>query len=165
MFDMMKPLATWDDMWQNMIALTEYPLNGKTLKDIGLRKLITRPHNIVNVTDPKTNQVIEQRLEVVTTPFKKDEVKVEISGKNLIVRCGTDPALGDPCEEPQAPDAPKENYLYKGISEQYYTFQLKLSDKVDVANIKAKNQDGILTVTLPYKKEELYQVVTPIEVE
>lgn len=165
MFDMMKPLATWDDMWQNMIALTEYPMNGKTLKDIGLRKLITRPHNIVNVTDPKTNQVIEQRLEVVTTPFKKDEVKVEISGNTLIVKCGTDPALGDTCEEPKGPDAPEENYLYKGISEQFYTFQLKLSNKVDVANIKAKNQDGILTVTLPYKKEELYQVVTPIEVE
>lgn len=165
MFDMMKPLATWDDMWQNMIALTEYPLNGKTLKDIGLRKLISRPHNIVNVTDPKTNQVIEQRLEVVTTPFKKDDVKVEISGNTLIVKCGTDPNLGDPCKEPKEAGDPEENYLYKGISEQYYTFQLKLSNKVDVANIKAKNQDGILTVTLPYKKEELYQVVTPIEVE
>ncbi len=164
MFDMMKPLATWDDMWQNMIALTEYPMNGKTLKDIGLRKLITRPHNIVNVTDPKTKKVIEQRLEVVTTPFKKAEVKVEISGKNLIVKCGTDSKIGDTYGETKAIDAPEENYLYKGISEQYYTFQLKLSDKVDVANIKAKNQDGILTVTLPYKKEELSEVAQ-IEVE
>lgn len=148
MFDMMKPLATWDDMWQNMVALTEYPFNGKTLKDIGLRKLITRPHNIVNVTDPKTKEVIEQRLEVVTTPFKKNQVQVQVADNTLTVSCGD---VEDVCKKPNEDD-PEEAYLYKGISSQYYTFSLKLSDKVDKSKIRAKNEDGILTVTLPFKQ-------------
>lgn len=148
MFDMMKPLATWDDMWQNMVALTEYPFNGKTLKDIGLRKLITRPHNIVNVTDPKTKEVIEQRLEVVTTPFKKNQVAVQVADNTLTISCGD---VEDVCKKPNEDD-PEEAYLYKGISSQYYTFSLKLSDKVDKSKIRAKNEDGILTVTLPFKQ-------------
>ena len=148
MFDMMKPLATWDDMWQNMVALTEYPFNGKTLKDIGLRKLITRPHNIVNVTDPKTKEVIEQRLEVVTTPFKKNQVQVQVADNTLTISCGD---VEDVCKKPNEDD-PEEAYLYTGISSQYYTFSLKLSDKVDKSKIRAKNEDGILTVTLPFKQ-------------
>ena len=148
MFDMMKPLATWDDMWQNMVALTEYPFNGKTLKDIGLRKLITRPHNIVNVTDPKTKEVIEQRLEVVTTPFKKNQVQVQVADNTLTVSCGDVEDVSKKSNE----DDPEEAYLYKGISSQYYTFSLKLSDKVDKSKIRAKNEDGILTVTLPFKQ-------------
>ena len=148
MFDMMKPLATWDDMWQNMVALTKYPFNGKTLKDIGLRKLITRPHNIVNVTDPKTKEVIEQRLEVVTTPFKKNQVQVQVADNTLTISCGD---VEDVCKKPNEDD-PEEAYLYKGISSQYYTFSLKLSDKVDKSKIRAKNEDGILTVTLPFKQ-------------
>ena len=155
MFDMMKPLATWDDMWQNMIALTEYPFNGKNLKDIGLRKLISRPHNIVNVTDPETKAVIEQKLEVVTTPFKKDQVSVEVSNNTLTVKCGCENVVDEPDIKASEP---KKEYLYKGISSQYYTFSLKLSDKVDKSKIRAKNEDGILTVTLPFKKEELPEV-------
>ena len=160
MFDMMKPLATWDDMWQNMIALTEYPFAGKNLKDIGLRKLITRPHNIVNVTDPKTKKVIEQRLEVVTTPFKKGDVKVKVSGNTLTVECGTE----EEYDGAQDPSKPAEEFLYKGISEQYYTFSLKLSDQVDKSRITAKNEDGVLKVTLPFKEVEADDVAQ-IEVQ
>ena len=164
MFDIMNPLATWDDMWQNMLALTEYPFNnGKNLMNTGLRKLIGRPHNLVNVTN-KNGNIIEQRLEVVTTPFKKEDVDVQVSGNTLTVRCGSEenevvtiPEDGD--------DKPVEKYLYKGISEQYYTFSLKLSDKIDKAGIKAKNQDGILTITLPYKQEESSGDIAKITVE
>ena len=185
MFDMMKPLATWDDMWQNMIALTEYPMTGKTLKDIGLRKLISRPHNLINVKDNDGN-VIAQKLEVVTTPFAKGDVKVGVNGNVLTITCGSKKEVGkdevqddgnkpsvDVAEEMKAIVATEgdgtmseytDDYIYKGISTQSYTFSLKLGDKIDKSAIKAKNQDGILTVTLPYKKEELPEVAQ-IEVE
>ena len=162
MFEIMNPLATWDDMWQNMLALTEYPFNnGKNLMNTGLRKLIGRPHNLVNVTD-KDGNIIEQRLEVVTTPFKKEDVSVQVSGNTLTVRCGS--------EEDEAVTAPEdenrqEKYLYKGISEQYYTFSLKLSEKIDKAAIKAKNQDGVLTITLPFKNTEKVDDIAKITVE
>lgn len=162
MFEIMNPLATWDDMWQNMLALTEYPLNnGKSLMNTGLRKLIGRPHNLVNVTDKKGN-IIEQRLEVVTTPFKKDDVSVQVSGNTLTVKCGSEE---DELETGPEEGKPVEKYLYKGISEQYYTFSLKLSDKIDKAGIKAKNQDGILTITLPYKQNESDGDIAKITVE
>ena len=161
MFEIMNPLATWDDMWQNMLALTEYPLNnGKSLMNTGLRKLICRPHNLVNVTD-KDGSIIEQRLEVVTTPFKKEDVNVQVSGNTLTVKCGTDEDLAEEAQDENR----HEQYLYKGISEQYYTFSLKLSDKIDKTGIKAKNQDGILTITLPYKKDESDGDIAKITVE
>ena len=185
MFDMMKPLATWDDMWQNMIALTEYPFGNKTLKDIGLRKLISRPHNLVNVKD-KDGNTIAQKLEVVTTPFAKGDVKVGVNGNVLTITCGSKKVVEeekpeDDANKPQvdvveemkaAVDAEDEGtvseytdeYIYKGISTQSYTFSLKLGDKIDKGAIKAKNQDGILTVTLPFKKEEIPEVAQ-IEVE
>lgn len=162
MFEIMNPLATWDDMWQNMLALTEYPFkNGKNLMNTGLRKLIGRPHNLVNVTD-KNGNIIEQRLEVVTTPFKKEDVNVQVSGNTLSVKCGTEDETVAKVPED---DKPTENYLYKGISSQYYTFSLKLSDKIDKSAIKAKNQDGILTITLPYKRVESDGDVAKITVE
>lgn len=161
MFEIMNPLATWDDMWQNMLALTEYPFNnGKNLMNTGLRKLIGRPHNLVNVTD-KDGNIVEQRLEVVTTPFKKEDVNVQVSGNTLTVKCGS--------EEDELKTVPEdgkvEKYLYRGISEQYYTFSLKLSDKIDKSGIKAKNQDGVLTITLPYKQEESTGDIAKITVE
>lgn len=164
MFDIMNPLATWDDMWQNMLALTEYPFNnGKNLMNTGLRKLIGRPHNLVNVTN-KNGNIIEQRLEVVTTPFKKEDVDVQVSGNTLTVRCGSEENEAVTIPE-DGEDKPVEKYLYKGISEQYYTFSLKLSDKIDKAGIKAKNQDGILTITLPYKQAESDSDIAKITVE
>ena len=161
MFEIMNPLATWDDMWQNMLALTEYPFNnGKNLMNTGLRKLIGRPHNLVNVTD-KDGNIIEQRLEVVTTPFKKGDVNVQGSGNTLTVKCGSEEDEIETVPE----DGTAEKYLYKGISGQYYTFSLKLSDKIDKAGIKAKNQDGILTITLPYKKDKSDGDIAKITVE
>jgi HSP20 family molecular chaperone IbpA len=163
MFEIMNPLATWDDMWQNMLALTEYPFNnGKNLMNTGLRKLIGRPHNLVNVTD-KDGNIIEQRLEVVTTPFKKEDVAVQVSGNTLTVKCGSEE--DELKEKGDEEGKPVERYLYKGISEQYYTFSLKLSDKIDKAAIKAKNQDGVLTITLPYKKWEPAGDIAKITVE
>ena len=165
MFEIMNPLATWDDMWQNMLALTEYPFNnGKNLMNTGLRKLIGRPHNLVNVTN-KNGNIIEQRLEVVTTPFKKEDVDVRVSGNTLTVRCGSQVDEEDGTVPKDDEELPVEKYLYKGISEQYYTFSLKLSDKIDKAGIKAKNQDGILTITLPYKQEESADDIAKITVE
>ena len=164
MFEIMNPLATWDDMWQNMLALTEYPFNnGKNLMNTGLRKLIGRPHNLVNVTN-KDGNIIEQRLEVVTTPFKKEDVNVQVSGNTLTVRCGSEAEEVQTAPE-EGEEKPVEKYLYKGISEQYYTFSLKLSDKIDKTGIKAKNQDGILTITLPYKQEDSDGDIAKITVE
>ena len=57
-----------------------------------------------------------------------------------------------------------EHYVYKGISSQSFTFAIKLGDNIDQKSIKARNEDGVLVVTLPFKEQELPEV-SKIEVE
>lgn len=155
MNELMKPLSTWDDMWRSMDALMRYPFEENPLATNGLKSLIRRPHNLVNVKDDDGN-VIAQRLEVVTTPFAKDEVKVSVEGNVLTVACG----------ETNKEEKTEDEYIYKGISSQSYTFQVRLGNSVDKTAIKAKNVDGVLTVMLPFKKkEDEPKQITQIEVE
>ena len=156
MNELMKPLSTWDDMWRSMDALMRYPFDEENpLATNGLKSLIRRPHNLVNVKDDAGN-VVAQRLEVVTTPFAKDEVKVSIEGNVLTVACG----------ETNKKEKTEDEYIYKGISSQRYTFQVRLGNSVDQTAIKAKNVDGVLTVMLPFKrKADEPRQITNIEVE
>lgn len=162
MFDMIRPSSIWDDMFRMADALTLYPAKERSLENNGLKRLISRPHNIVNVKDGDGN-VVAQRLEVVTTPFKKSEVNVSIDANNMLtVTCGKEETIED--VKPAEPDI--ESYVYKGISTQNYTFSIKLGNNVDKDAIKAKNEDGVLVVTLPFKKkEEEPKQITQIEVE
>lgn len=159
MFDMIRPSSIWDDMFRMADALTLYPAKERSLENNGLKRLITRPHNIVNVKDEKGN-IVAQRLEVVTTPFKKGEVSVEVDANNMLtVKCGK-----EEIEDKKSEDG--ESYIYKGISSQNYTFSIKLGDNVDKDAIKAKNEDGVLVMTLPFKKnEDEPKQITQIEVE
>ena len=161
MFDMIRPSSIWDDMFRMADALTLYPAKERSLENNGLKKLISRPHNIVNVKDEKGN-VVAQRLEVVTTPFKKGEVSVEVDANNMLtVKCGKEEIEDD---DKNSEDG--ESYIYKGISTQNYTFSIKLGDNVDKDAIKAKNEDGVLVVTLPFKKKkDEPRQITNIEVE
>lgn len=155
MFDIMKTTDMWDDMFRAMDALMQYPNSGKTLETQGLKNLIRRPHNIINVTDADGN-VVAQRLEVVTTPFAKKDVKVTVENDTLTIQCGAE----------NKEERSEDKYVYKGISSQSYVFSLKLGTKIDQTAIKAENADGVLKVTLPFKKEtETKPPVLTIEVE
>ena len=163
MFDMIKPSSIWDDMFRMADALALYPAKEKSLENNGLRRLISRPHNIVNVTN-KDGEPIAQRLEVVTTPFKKNEVKVSVDTNNMLtIECGSEKEIKDPLEATPMGEE-NDKYVYKGISTQTYSFSIKLGDNVDKEAIKAKNEDGVLVVTLPFKKKELPEVAQ-IEVQ
>jgi HSP20 family molecular chaperone IbpA len=161
MFDMIRPSSIWDDMFRMADALTLYPAKERSLENNGLKRLISRPHNIVNVKD-KDGNITAQRLEVVTTPFKKNEVNVTIDANNMLtVDCGTKEEVEEKSEKEEP-----ETYIYKGISTQNYTFSIKMGDNVDKDAIKAKNEDGVLVVTLPFKKkEDEPKQITNIEVE
>lgn len=163
MFDMIRPSSIWDDMFRMADALTLYPAKERSLENNGLKRLISRPHNIVNVTN-KDGEPIAQRLEVVTTPFKKNEVKVSVDTNNMLtIECGSEKEIKDPLEGTPMGEE-NDTYVYKGISTQNYTFSIKLGDNVDKEAIKAKNEDGVLVVTLPFKKKELPEVAQ-IEVQ
>lgn len=163
MNELMKPLSTWD-MWRSMDALMRYPFDENPLATNGLKSLIHRPHNIVNVKD-KDGNIVGQRFEVVTTPFAKEDVKVSIDDDMLTVKCGATKKVDEPKEDDDE-FIYNDEYIYKGISSQTYTFSVRLGNDIDRSAIKAKNQDGLLKVYLPFKKkEDEPKQITQIEVE
>jgi HSP20 family molecular chaperone IbpA len=124
-----------DPVWEFMDFFAD-PLARK-IENKGLSN-IRRPHNLTNVKDSDGN-IIAQKLTVVTTPFKKDDVSIKLVDDILTVECGTK----------NIEDAEYEETVYRGISSQSYKFSLKLGEGIDKKKITAENKDGMLTINLP----------------
>ena len=126
------------DMFRELEAMMDYDF-GKESK--GLKRLISRPHNLITRKNDK-GEVEAFELQVVYTPFTKADVKVEILDNVLSVKCGSDNKMKD------------ADMTYCGISHQSYEFSLPLSENIDTTRIAAKAEDGILYITLPTKAPE-----------
>lgn len=157
------PFKAMDDAFANMDTMWLHLFNQPTstlkkMTDNGI-SVIGRPHNVIALKD-KDGKVIGNKIEIVTTPFKKDEVSVNITTKGILtVSCDKTSKLEE--EDP----AIKEYEIHHGISSQSYSFKLKLSEKVDWEAITAKNEDGILTIELPFiMKDETLEEVKQITV-
>ena len=133
-----------DPVWEDMMNWMLNPFGERNISGSGLKTIIKRPHNLINVTDDN-GEVVAQRLEVVTTPFKKDDVKVSVLDNILSVNCGSE----------NIKDETFENAIYRGISNQSYTFSLKLAPSIDQTKITAENSDGVLKINLPLKQKEI----------
>lgn len=110
----------------------------------GLKKIIQRPHDLMNVKDENGN-VIGQKLSLVYTPFTKDQIKVTVNGDTLSV------SIGDEKKEEKKDE--NGEIVYKGISTQSTRFALKLTDQIDKKLINAKAEDGMLHIDLPFVKK------------
>lgn len=140
-----------DNMFRRLDALSQYPIS--SFNNRGLRSIIRRPHNLLTKKDEAGN-VVGYQVAVVYTPFSKNDVKVEVLGNQLTVKCGSENKIKD------------EDMDYCGISHQAYSFTIPLSDMVDVNSISAKAEDGILYIDLPVKKlEEKTAIPLAIEVK
>lgn len=132
----------FENMFRNLEAMMDFDFNRESR---GLKKYLHRPHNLITKKDAN-GKVEGYGLEVVYTPFKKDEVKVRILDNVLTVKCGSENKVKD------------EDMDYCGISHQSYEFSLPLSDCIDTKAIEAKAEDGMLYITLPVKKEEVKEI-------
>lgn len=110
----------------------------------GLKKIIQRPHDLMNVKDENGN-VVGQKLSLVYTPFKKDQIKVTVDGDMLSV------SIGDEQKEEKKDE--NGEIVYKGISTQSTRFALKLTDQIDKKAVTAKAEDGMLHIDLPFVKK------------
>ena len=110
----------------------------------GLKKIISRPHDLVNMKDEKGN-VIGQKLSLVYTPFTKDQIKVTVEDDMLTV------AIGDEKKEEKKDESGE--IVYKGISTQVTRFSIKLTDQIDKKAVTAKAEDGMLHIDLPFVKK------------
>lgn len=136
------------DPWRSLFGEVKAMMDdafGSEFQNRGLKNLIRKPHNLLTKKDAN-GEVESFSLEVVYTPFKKDEVKVEILDNVLTVHCGTENREKN------------EDMVYCGISQQSYMFSLPLADTVDTTKITAKAEDGILYINLPVKKPEIKKV-------
>jgi len=148
---MLRLFNEMDNMFNWMDAMFNYQLS--SIGNRGLKPVINRPHNLITKRD-ENGKVIGYTIEVVYTPFRKDEVKVEVEDRNLTVRCGAENKVKD------------DNMDYCGISYQSYKFTIPLANDIDVNAIDAKAEDGILKIQLPVKKlEEKATPVIAIEVK
>ena len=132
----------FDDMFEQLHAMFNTTAE-RPLTTYGLKQVIKRPHNLYRVKDEDGN-VTSYKLDVVTTPFKKEDVKVSVENDVLTVKCGV---------YPPEQDNDDVFLVYRGISAQTYEFSLKLNH-IDVSKISAKIEDGILHLEMPVIKEE-----------
>lgn len=140
---------TFDDMFQYLDAwLNQSNKSTRTLENYGLKSTIKRPHNLYAIRDENGN-ITSYKIEVVTTPFSKKDVRVEVEDDILTVICGSE----------NHHDEDSEHMLYKGISSQSYQFSLRLN-KIDVENITAKVDDGILRITMPVLVEKKTKAIS-----
>lgn len=135
-------------MFKNLEAVMDFDFNKESR---GLKHWIKRPHNLITKKD-KDGKIESYQLEMVYTPFKKDEVKVEILDGMLKVNCGSENKIKD------------EDMDYCGISHQSYSFSIPLSEQIDVNAIGAKAEDGVLYIELPVKKLDEKKAL-PITIE
>ena len=126
-------------IWELMDALARPFDDKRNIMNYGLKSIIKRPHNLNNVKD-KDGNVIGQRLEMVTTPFKKEDVKITVKDNILTVKCGTENVKSEE----------NEDVVYRGISAQSHTFSLSLAPTIDQSLITAENKDGVLKINLPF---------------
>lgn len=141
------------DPWMSLFGSVKAMMDeafGTEFQNKGLKQLIHKPHNLITKKDENGN-IISYSLEVVYTPFKKSDVKVVINNNTLVVTCGTENKTKD------------DDMIYCGISHQSYTFSLPLTDDVDIKQITASAEDGILTVNLPMK-QTVIEDNSPIEI-
>lgn len=149
----MTDLMATSPIWELMDALARPFDEKRNVMTYGLKSVIKRPHNLINVKD-KDGNVVGQRLEMVTTPFKKEDVKITVKDDVLTVRCGTENVK---TEE-------NEDVVYRGISAQSHTFSLSLAPTIDKTLITAENKDGILKINLPFVAKETDQDTVEIAI-
>lgn len=145
-----------DEMWKDMDWFFNRPsqlADETSFRSRGLKRVIGRPHSLMTKKDADGN-VIGWALEVPYTPFKKDEVNVEVKDNALIVTCGKENKTRN------------DEMDFSDISYQMFSFSIPLSDGVDINAISAKADDGMLYIELPAKAiEEKKDNVLKIEVK
>ena len=99
------------------------------------------PMNVVRVK--KDGKSVAQRLEYALAGFTKDEIKVTLKDDTLLV------------EAEHKPEENKdEEAEYNGISYKKMSCQYQLTDDADKEAVACAFKDGLLTITVPFKKEE-----------
>jgi HSP20 family molecular chaperone IbpA len=117
-----------------------YASPGSTGSQSTIASIIKRPHNLLTVTD-KNGDVAKYILEIVYTPFKKEDVNISIEDNVLQFNCDKD------TKDEKTKDG--SSYVYRGISSQGFSFSLPFIEDIDVDKIEAIAEEGVVRITFP----------------
>ena len=99
------------------------------------------PMNVVNVK--KDGKTVAKRLEYALAGFSKDEIKLSLKNDILTIEAEHNPVADE-----------NETTEYNGISYKKMTLSYSLMDNADQDGITNKFSNGLLSITIPLKKEE-----------
>lgn len=99
------------------------------------------PMNVVNIkNDGKT---VAKRLEYALAGFSKNEISISLKNGVLTIEA-----------EHNHDDSENETSEYNGISYKKMTVSYSLMDNADEDGITSKFENGLLSITIPFRKEE-----------
>lgn len=95
------------------------------------------------------------KLEIAAPGLKKEHFSVEVENDILSIQSSFD----------QAGEQKENQFTRREFSYHSFRRSFSLPESVDVQKIKAQYEDGILTLTLPKRKEALSQPIKQIAIE
>jgi HSP20 family protein len=110
-------------------------------KELGMDLFSKGAYPKVNVIDEEKETIIEAEI----SGLSKDQVKVEIDGAVLTIR-------GEKKVENKG--GKDKTYLYRELKQSSFSRSFQFNENSDLENIKAKFENGLLTLTIPKKVPE-----------
>lgn len=130
------------------------PLTKRTDSEKCSNQWFDGDYNVVEITD-EGGKVVANRIDVVVTPFNKEDISVSVNTESR--------KLSVLCDNEKKEPVSNERCLISGISHQTRSWSWDIPKNAVVSSISSKMENGILKITIPLttsseNKESVFSV-------